>query len=49
MDTKTEFDLSPIDELFGKSALDRFSTLITIFLAGLNFGIGFWLAYRWIA
>jgi hypothetical protein len=37
--------MSPIDELVGESALDRISTLITFFLIGLDFGLGFWLAH----
>jgi hypothetical protein len=41
--------MSPIDKLVGESTSDRISTLLTFFMIGLDFGIGFWLAYRWIA
>ena len=40
--------MSPIDELLGESAMDRFFSLLTLFLVGLWFGAGFWFAYRWL-
>lgn len=38
--------MSPIDKLFGESAIDRFFTLVMLLLAGMWFGAGFWLAHR---
>ena len=41
--------MSPIDKLVGESTSERISTLLTFFMIGLDFGFGFWLAYRVVA
>ena len=41
--------MSPIDKLVGESTSERISTLLTFFMIGLDFGFGFWLAYRLFA
>jgi len=38
--------MSAIDDMLGESALDRFFTLIMIYVVSLTFGFGFWIAYR---
>lgn len=43
---KRELEMSPFDEFFGKTALDRMSSLVNIFVIGVVFGAGFWMVWR---
>lgn len=38
--------MSPLDKMFGESGWDRFFALVMVYVVGLTFGFGFWIAHR---